>query len=65
MRKRRIGVSGRMFNGVIIEIKNIGYYIIIKLICTDSHVNTQYINGEFVEVRSLAGLICEAIKITH
>ena len=39
------------------KLKNSG--LIKKLICTDSHVNTQYImNDDFVEVRSLADLIC-------
>lgn len=35
--------------------------LIKKLICTDSHTNTQFINDDFVEVRSLASLICEAL----
>lgn len=32
-----------------------------KMICTDSHANTQYFNDGFFEVRSLADLICEVI----
>jgi len=35
--------------------------LIKKLICTDSHVNTQYISDDFVEVNSLAELICNSI----
>jgi len=41
------------------KLKNNG--LIKKLICTDSHVNTQFINDDFVKVRSLAELICEAL----
>ena len=54
-----ITTHGLFVNDGISKLKNSG--LIKKLICTDSHVNTQYINDEFVEVRSLAELICEAI----
>ncbi|MES2061183.1 MAG: ribose-phosphate diphosphokinase [Bacteroidota bacterium] len=54
-----ITTHGLFVNDGINKLKNSG--LIKKLICTDSHVNTQYINDEFVEVRSLAGLICKAI----
>jgi ribose-phosphate pyrophosphokinase len=51
-----ISTHGLFVNDGINKLKNSG--LIKKLICTESHVNTQYINDEFVEVRSLAGLIC-------
>jgi ribose-phosphate pyrophosphokinase len=54
-----ITTHGLFVNDGINKLKNSG--LIKKLICTDSHVNTQYVNDEFVDVRSLAGLICEAI----
>jgi len=54
-----ITTHGLFVNDSINKLKNSG--LIKKLICTDSHVNTQYINDEFVEVRSLAGLICKLI----
>ncbi len=54
-----ITTHGLFVNDGINKLKNSG--LIKKLICTDSHVNTQYINDDFVEVRSLAELICEAI----
>ncbi len=54
-----ITTHGLFVNDGINKLKKSG--LIKKLICTDSHVNTQYINDDFVEVRSLAGLICEAI----
>jgi len=54
-----ITTHGLFVNDGINKLKNSG--LIKKLICTDSHVNTQYINDEFVEVRSLAELICEAV----
>jgi len=54
-----ITTHGLFVNDGINKLKNSG--LIKKLICTDSHVNTQFINDEFVEVRSLAGLVCEAI----
>jgi len=54
-----IATHGLFVNDGINKLRNSG--LIKKLICTDSHVNTQSINDDFVEVRSLAGLICEAI----
>jgi ribose-phosphate pyrophosphokinase len=54
-----ITTHGLFVNDGINKLKNSG--LIKKLICTDSHINTQYINDEFVEVRSLAGLICEVL----
>jgi len=54
-----ITTHGLFVNDGISKLKNSG--LIKKLICTDSHVNTQYITDEFVEVRSLAGLICEVL----
>lgn len=54
-----ITTHGLFVNDGIGKLKNSG--LIKKLICTDSHLNTQHITDEFVEVRSLAGLICEAI----
>ena len=54
-----ITTHGLFVNDGINKLKDSG--LIKKLICTDSHVNTQYINDEFVEVRSLADLICKSI----
>jgi ribose-phosphate pyrophosphokinase len=54
-----ITTHGLFVNDGINKLKNSG--LIKKLICTDSHVNTQFINDKFVEVRSLAELICRAI----
>jgi len=54
-----ITTHGLFVNDGINKLKNSG--LIKKLICTDSHVNTQFIHDDFVEVRSLARLICEAI----
>jgi len=54
-----ITTHGLLVNDGINKLKDSG--LIKKLICTDSHVNTQYIKDEFVEVRRLAGLICEVI----
>lgn len=54
-----ITTHGLFVNDGISKLKNSG--LIKKLICTDSHVNTQHINDDFVEVRSLAGLICESL----
>jgi ribose-phosphate pyrophosphokinase len=55
-----ITTHGLFVNDGINKLKDSG--LIKKLICTDSHVNTQYINDEFVEVRSLAELICDSLK---
>ena len=54
-----ITTHGLFVNDGINKLKSSG--LIKKLICTDSHVNTQYFNDDFLEVRSLAALICEAI----
>jgi ribose-phosphate pyrophosphokinase len=54
-----ITTHGLFINDGINKLKSSG--LIQKLICTDSHVNTQFINDDFVEVRSLAELICGAI----
>jgi len=54
-----ITTHGLFVNDGINKLKDSG--LIKKLICTDSHVNTQFINDDFVEVRSLADLICEAL----
>jgi len=54
-----ITTHGLFVNDGINKLKSSG--LIKKLICTDSHVNTQFINDDFVEVKSLAELICKAI----
>jgi ribose-phosphate pyrophosphokinase len=54
-----ITTHGLFVNDGINKLKNSG--LIKKLICTDSHVNTQFISDGFVEVISLAELICEAV----
>jgi ribose-phosphate pyrophosphokinase len=54
-----ITTHGLFVNDGINKLKSSG--LINKLICTDSHVNTQYIQDDFVEIRSLAGLICETL----
>jgi ribose-phosphate pyrophosphokinase len=54
-----ITTHGLFVNDGIRKLKDSG--LIKKLICTDSHINTQLINDDFVEVKSLAQLICEAI----
>jgi len=54
-----ITTHGLFINDGIEKLKSSG--LIKKLICTDSHVNTQTIQDDFVDVRSLAGLICEAV----
>ena len=50
-----ITTHGLFVNDGINKLKNSG--LIKKLICTDSHVNTQYIADDFTEIRSLAALI--------
>ena len=50
-----ITTHGLFVNDGINKLKNSG--LIKKLICTDSHVNTQYIADDFTEIRSLAELI--------
>jgi ribose-phosphate pyrophosphokinase len=54
-----ITTHGLFVNDGISKLKNSG--LIKKLICTDSHVNTQFINDEFVVIKSLDKLICEAL----
>jgi len=54
-----ITTHGLFVNDGISKLKNSG--LIKKLICTDSHVNTQFINDEFVLIKSLDKLICEAL----
>ncbi|MBS7563280.1 ribose-phosphate pyrophosphokinase [Mucilaginibacter sp. Bleaf8] len=54
-----ITTHGLFVNDGIEKLKSCGH--IKKLICTDSHVNTQHIADEFVEVRSLANLIAESV----
>ncbi|MBD1365053.1 ribose-phosphate pyrophosphokinase [Mucilaginibacter sp. ZT4R22] len=55
-----ICTHGLFVNDGLQKLKNCGY--IKKLICTDSHINTQNLNDDFIEIRSIAGLICKAIK---
>ncbi|NHA04129.1 ribose-phosphate pyrophosphokinase [Mucilaginibacter sp. HC2] len=55
-----ITTHGLFVNDGINKLKNSG--LIKKLICTDSHVNTQYIADDFTEIRSLAGLISQNIS---
>lgn len=50
-----ITTHGLFVNDGITKLRNSG--LIKKLICTDSHVNTQDLADDFVEVRSLAALI--------
>jgi ribose-phosphate pyrophosphokinase len=54
-----ITTHGLFVNDGINKLKNSG--LIKKLICTDSHVNTQHIADDFTEIRSLAGLISQNI----
>jgi ribose-phosphate pyrophosphokinase len=54
-----ITTHGLFVNDGIEKLKKSG--LIKKLICTDSHVNTQFLGDDFVEVRSLAKLICASI----
>jgi ribose-phosphate pyrophosphokinase len=55
-----ITTHGLFVNDGINKLKNSG--LIKKLICTDSHVNTQYIADDFTEIRSLAGLISSNLQ---
>jgi len=50
-----ITTHGLFVNDGLQKLKQSG--LIKKLICTDTHCNTQLLNDEFVEVRSIAGLI--------
>lgn len=55
-----ITTHGLFVNNGLQKLKNCG--LISKLICTDSHANTCFLhNDDFVEVRSLAELICSNI----
>lgn len=54
-----ITTHGLFVNDGLNKLKSCGY--IKKLICTDSHVNAQLLQDDFVEVRSLAGLICGVV----
>jgi len=54
-----ISTHGLFINDGIEKLKSSG--LIKKLICSDSHVNTQNLHDDFVDVRSLAGLICGAV----
>jgi ribose-phosphate pyrophosphokinase len=54
-----ITTHGLFVNDGINKLKTCGY--IKKLICTDSHFNMQSIDDDFVEVNSLAELICSVI----
>ncbi|WP_317191803.1 hypothetical protein [Fulvivirga marina] len=42
------------------KLKNSG--LIKKVICSDTHMNTQTINDELLKVRSIANLISDRIK---
>ncbi len=55
-----ITTHGLFVNDGINKLKNSG--LIKKLICTDSHVNTQYIADDFTEIRSLAEIISQNIS---
>ncbi|AMR34039.1 ribose-phosphate pyrophosphokinase [Mucilaginibacter sp. PAMC 26640] len=54
-----ICTHGLFVNDGLQKLKNCNY--IKKLICTDSHVNTQLLKDDFVEVKSLAALICGVV----
>ncbi|UEG54175.1 ribose-phosphate diphosphokinase [Mucilaginibacter daejeonensis] len=54
-----ITTHGLFVNDGINKLRDSG--LIKKLICTDSHVNTQHINDDFVEVRSIDKLIASVI----
>jgi len=54
-----ITTHGLFVNDGISKLQNSG--LIEKLICTDSHVNTQAFTNDFVEVISLAELICSVV----
>jgi ribose-phosphate pyrophosphokinase len=55
-----ITTHGLFVNDGIKKLKDSG--LIKKLICTDSHANTINLGDEFVEVRSIAGLICKNLN---
>jgi ribose-phosphate pyrophosphokinase len=54
-----ITTHGLFVNNGIEKLKASG--LIKKLICTDSHVNACNIQDDFVEVKSIAALVCEAL----
>jgi ribose-phosphate pyrophosphokinase len=54
-----ITTHGLFVNNGIQKLKDSG--LIKKLICTDSHINTVTLADDFVEVRSLSGLICKSL----
>jgi len=54
-----ITTHGLFIDNGIQKLKNSG--LIKKIICTDSHVNTHGIDDDFVEVKSIAGLICDVL----
>ncbi len=54
-----ITTHGIFVEGAIEKLKNSG--IISKIICTDTHANTQTLDTDFVEVRSIAKLIVDVI----
>ncbi len=55
-----ITTHGAFVNGAINKLKNSG--IITKLVSTDTHVNTQGIDDDFLEVKSVADLICSELQ---
>jgi ribose-phosphate pyrophosphokinase len=54
-----ITTHGLFVNDGINKLRQSG--LINKLICTDTHVNSKCIADDFVEVRSIAELICSVI----
>ncbi|MDB5013945.1 MAG: prs [Daejeonella sp.] len=55
-----ITTHGLFIDNGIEKLKSSG--LIKKIICTDSHLNTKDMEDDSVEVKSIAGLICEALK---
>ena len=54
-----ITTHGIFVEGSVQKLKKSG--VIEKIICTDTHANTQSINDDFVEVRSIASLISKVL----
>lgn len=54
-----IATHGLFVNNGLQKMKDCGF--ISKIICTDSHPNTRSITDDFLEVKTLAHLICEAV----
>jgi len=54
-----ITTHGLFVNDGLQKLKDCG--LIEKVICTDTHKNVDAIADDFLEVRSIAGLICEAV----